>query len=198
MGSWPTYRVSQGALRTMQHRLWDCYRQQRWPVPEYGSDGITALTVFLNKQAQGGEINVPVDQTLRERIMKTIFKIAALRSSCRGSLACRCPRSRKPPTRSRLPPIEKSDPAVVDAYLKNDLRQGAAGMAGADRARRNPEDLQCIPQRRAVTPRPTRSSSANWPRSCFRPMANCSATGRKARRSPTTAAADSSPTTTRP
>lgn len=59
MASWPTYRVSQGALRTMQHRLWDCYRQQRWPIPEYGSDGITALTVFLQKQAAGGEINVP-------------------------------------------------------------------------------------------------------------------------------------------
>jgi L-cysteine S-thiosulfotransferase len=59
MASWPTYRVSQGALRTVQHRLWDCYRQQRWPIPEYGSDGITALTVFLQKQAMGGEINVP-------------------------------------------------------------------------------------------------------------------------------------------
>lgn len=59
MASWPTYRVSQGALRTMQHRLWDCYRQQRWPVPEYGSDAITALTVFLQKQAKGGDINVP-------------------------------------------------------------------------------------------------------------------------------------------
>jgi len=59
MASWPTYRVSQGALRTMQHRLWDCYRQQRWPAPEYASDTITALTVFLNKQAAGGELNVP-------------------------------------------------------------------------------------------------------------------------------------------
>ena len=59
MGTWPTYRVSQGALRTMQHRLWDCYRQQRWPIPEYGSDTITALTVFLQKQAMGGEIAVP-------------------------------------------------------------------------------------------------------------------------------------------
>jgi sulfur-oxidizing protein SoxA len=59
MGSWPTYRVSQSALRTIQHRLWDCFRQQRWPVPEYGSDSLTALTVFLNRQAAGGEINVP-------------------------------------------------------------------------------------------------------------------------------------------
>ena len=59
MGSWPTYRVSQSALRTMQHRLWDCYRQQRWPEPNYASDGLTALMVFLNTRAAGGEINVP-------------------------------------------------------------------------------------------------------------------------------------------
>jgi L-cysteine S-thiosulfotransferase len=59
MAAWPTYRVSQGALRTTQHRLWDCFRQQRWPVPEYGSDAITALTLYLNKQADGGEIAVP-------------------------------------------------------------------------------------------------------------------------------------------
>jgi L-cysteine S-thiosulfotransferase len=59
MGSWPTYRVSQSALRTMQHRLWDCMRQQRWPAPAYGSDGLTALTLYLTVQAAGGEINVP-------------------------------------------------------------------------------------------------------------------------------------------
>lgn len=59
MGSWPTYRVSQSALRTMQHRLWDCYRQMRMPIPEYASDGVTALTMYLTKSAAGGEINVP-------------------------------------------------------------------------------------------------------------------------------------------
>jgi L-cysteine S-thiosulfotransferase len=59
MGSWPTYRVSQSALRTMQHRLWDCYRQARMPPPEYLSDGITALTLYLTKQADGGELTVP-------------------------------------------------------------------------------------------------------------------------------------------
>ena len=59
MGSWPAYRVSQSATRTMQHRLWDCYRQMRMPPPEYGSDGITALTLFLVKMGEGGEINVP-------------------------------------------------------------------------------------------------------------------------------------------
>ena len=59
MGSWPTYRVSQSQLRTMQHRLWDCYRQMRMPAPDYASDGLTALTVYLNTQAAGAEINVP-------------------------------------------------------------------------------------------------------------------------------------------
>ncbi|MFG1375688.1 sulfur oxidation c-type cytochrome SoxA [Xanthobacter autotrophicus] len=59
MASWPTYRVSQSALRTMQHRLWDCYRQMRMPAPDYASEVVTALTVFLNAQAAGGELNVP-------------------------------------------------------------------------------------------------------------------------------------------
>ena len=59
MGSWPTYRVSQSQVRTMQHRLWDCYRQMRWPAPDYASDGLTAMMVYLNKQADGGEIQVP-------------------------------------------------------------------------------------------------------------------------------------------
>ena len=59
MGTWPTYRVSQSQLRTMQHRLWDCYRQMRMPVPDYGSDGLTALTLYLVNNAAGGEITVP-------------------------------------------------------------------------------------------------------------------------------------------
>lgn len=59
MGTWPTYRVSQSALRTMQHRMWDCFRQQRLAEPVYGSDVVTALTAYLNKQAAGGELTVP-------------------------------------------------------------------------------------------------------------------------------------------
>ncbi len=59
MGSWPTYRVSQSQMRTMQHRLWDCYRQMRMPIPDYASDGITALTVYLTQKAEGGDILVP-------------------------------------------------------------------------------------------------------------------------------------------
>ena len=59
MGSWPTYRVSQTALRTMQHRMWDCLRQQRMPSVDYGSDLVTALSLYLDARADGGEIIVP-------------------------------------------------------------------------------------------------------------------------------------------
>jgi sulfur-oxidizing protein SoxA len=52
--TWPAYRVSQGEVRTMQHRLYDCFRQQRFPEPAYASDVITAVTMFLAKNADGG------------------------------------------------------------------------------------------------------------------------------------------------
>jgi L-cysteine S-thiosulfotransferase len=57
--SWPAYRVSQGEVRSMQHRLWDCFRQQRFPEAQYASDAITALQVFLAARAEGGVFNAP-------------------------------------------------------------------------------------------------------------------------------------------
>jgi sulfur-oxidizing protein SoxA len=59
MGSWPAYRVSQSQTRTLQHRLWDCYRQMRMPPPEYLSEGLTALEVFLDHNGEGAVIDVP-------------------------------------------------------------------------------------------------------------------------------------------
>jgi sulfur-oxidizing protein SoxA len=59
MATWPTYRVSQSQVRTMQHRLWDCYWQMRWPDAKYGAEAITALTAYLMQNAAGGEIQVP-------------------------------------------------------------------------------------------------------------------------------------------
>jgi sulfur-oxidizing protein SoxA len=57
--TWPAYRVSQGSVRTMQHRLFDCYWQMRHPQLDYASDTATALSVFLAKYANGGELNAP-------------------------------------------------------------------------------------------------------------------------------------------
>jgi sulfur-oxidizing protein SoxA len=59
VATYPTYRVSNSQTRTMQHRLWDCYRQMRMPPPDYASEGITALTLFMVAQGAGGVVNVP-------------------------------------------------------------------------------------------------------------------------------------------
>ncbi|MDA0237603.1 MAG: sulfur oxidation c-type cytochrome SoxA, partial [Proteobacteria bacterium] len=58
-GSWPAYRVSAGEVRTMQHRLYDCFWQQRFPEAIYGNDLITALIMFLAKSADGGIYDAP-------------------------------------------------------------------------------------------------------------------------------------------
>jgi sulfur-oxidizing protein SoxA len=57
--TWPAYRVSQGELRTMQWRLFDCFRQQRFPALAFGSDASIALTMFLARNANGGTFNAP-------------------------------------------------------------------------------------------------------------------------------------------
>lgn len=57
--SWPAYRVSQGELRSFQWRLYDCFRQQRFPELEFVSPASIALTMFLAKNANGGVFNAP-------------------------------------------------------------------------------------------------------------------------------------------
>ena len=59
VGTWPAYRVSQGTVMTMQHRITDCYWQMRLPLVDYGSDVTVALTTFLVNQAKGGDITAP-------------------------------------------------------------------------------------------------------------------------------------------
>src|SRR3990172_6529213 len=59
IGNWPAYRVSQGTVMTMQHRITDCYWQMRLPLIDYGSDVAGALTMFLVNQAKGGDITAP-------------------------------------------------------------------------------------------------------------------------------------------
>lgn len=53
MAAWPAYRVSTGSMWGMQHRLNDCYRQQRFPYAEFGSDATIALQVYLGVNSKG-------------------------------------------------------------------------------------------------------------------------------------------------
>ena len=58
-GAWPAYRVSNGQMWSMQLRLNDCYRQQRFPYPGFGSDATIALGVYLGVNGEGGESIAP-------------------------------------------------------------------------------------------------------------------------------------------
>ena len=57
--TWPAYRVSQGEVRSMEWRLNDCFRQQRFPDLEYTSDAAIALTMFLAVNANGAAFDAP-------------------------------------------------------------------------------------------------------------------------------------------
>lgn len=57
--AWPAYRVSNGSMWGMQQRLNDCYRQQRFPYPKFGSDVVTALGVYLGVNAAGAKSAAP-------------------------------------------------------------------------------------------------------------------------------------------
>ena len=57
--AWPAYRVSNGQMWGMQLRLNDCYRQQRFPYPEFGSDALTALSTYLGVNSKGAKSAAP-------------------------------------------------------------------------------------------------------------------------------------------
>jgi sulfur-oxidizing protein SoxA len=57
--AWPAYRVSNGELWTMQRRLNDCYRQQRFPYPGYASDVTVALASYMGVNAKGATSIAP-------------------------------------------------------------------------------------------------------------------------------------------
>jgi len=56
---WPAYRISQGAVRTMQWRMADCVRQQRLPELVLGSQASVDLITYLGVLARGGAMDAP-------------------------------------------------------------------------------------------------------------------------------------------
>jgi sulfur-oxidizing protein SoxA len=57
--AWPAYRVSSGEMWSMQRRLNDCYRQQRFPYPGFASEVTVALGVYMGVNAQGAQSIAP-------------------------------------------------------------------------------------------------------------------------------------------
>ncbi len=50
---WPGYRMTGGVMHTIQWRMNDCFRQQRFPEPGYVSDTITTLLTYMGVNANG-------------------------------------------------------------------------------------------------------------------------------------------------
>lgn len=57
--AWPAYRVGNAQMWPMQKRLNDCYRQQRFPEPKFGSDATIALGVYMGVNAKGAKSIAP-------------------------------------------------------------------------------------------------------------------------------------------
>jgi len=57
--AWPAYRVSNGQMWSMQLRLNDCYRQQRFPYPGFGSEATIAVSAYMGVNAKGAESIAP-------------------------------------------------------------------------------------------------------------------------------------------
>jgi sulfur-oxidizing protein SoxA len=57
--AWPAYRVSSGEMWSMQRRLNDCYRQQRFPYPGFASDATVAVSVYMGVNSQGAASIAP-------------------------------------------------------------------------------------------------------------------------------------------
>lgn len=50
---WPGYRMTGGLMHTLQWRLNDCFRQQRFPEPGYASETIADLLTYMGVNANG-------------------------------------------------------------------------------------------------------------------------------------------------
>ena len=100
IGEWPAYRVSQGTVMTMQHRIADCYWQMRLPLIDYGSDVTVALTMYPRQPGQGRRDHRAADQALGERPCGTDY--------------------------SSSPSLRRLSPGCAHAYLLADRRSDAA------------------------------------------------------------------------
>jgi sulfur-oxidizing protein SoxA len=57
--AWPAYRVSNAQMWGMQQRLNDCFRQQRFPEPKFGSEATISLSVYMGVNSKSAESTVP-------------------------------------------------------------------------------------------------------------------------------------------
>lgn len=59
ISTWPAYRVSNSQMKTMQWRINNCFRQMRTPEPEFGSETVNAIHMYLAVKAKGATYRGP-------------------------------------------------------------------------------------------------------------------------------------------
>ena len=59
IATWPAYRVSNSTFKTMQWRINNCFRQMRTPEPNFGSETVNAVNMFLTTTAKGATYRGP-------------------------------------------------------------------------------------------------------------------------------------------
>ena len=53
IATWPAYRVSNSQMKTMQWRIDNCFRQMRAANPDFGSELVNSIIMYLTVTAQG-------------------------------------------------------------------------------------------------------------------------------------------------
>ncbi len=59
IATWPAYRVSNSTFKTMQWRINNCFRQMRTPEPQFGSESVNAMNMYLTVKAKGATYRGP-------------------------------------------------------------------------------------------------------------------------------------------
>jgi sulfur-oxidizing protein SoxA len=59
IATWPTYRVSNSTFKTMQWRINNCFQQMRTAEPDFGSEAVNALNMYLTVTAKGAVYSGP-------------------------------------------------------------------------------------------------------------------------------------------
>jgi sulfur-oxidizing protein SoxA len=57
--TWPAYPNTQGVARTMEWRMNDCYRQQRFPAPKFTADSVVDLIEYMGVNSNGATLHTP-------------------------------------------------------------------------------------------------------------------------------------------
>ena len=85
MATWPAYRVSNSQFKTMQWRINDCYRQMRYPEPNFASDTTIALTTFLTVTGSRRALPRPGNEAMKLLLFLLVLSSSLWRAAAQDT-----------------------------------------------------------------------------------------------------------------